>query len=80
MSLPARSRVYRDMAPARWTVTDAAGKQLAGDRLPLDGKLHPIQVKGPGAGLYYLEFNDSTASARQVFARPRIDESLGPRM
>jgi hypothetical protein len=52
---------YRDMAPARWAVTDAAGKRLAGDRLPLDGKAHPIAVKVPRAGLYYLQFDDSMA-------------------
>ncbi|HTE20373.1 MAG TPA: DUF4838 domain-containing protein, partial [Armatimonadota bacterium] len=52
---------YRDMAPARWSVTDAAGKRLEGGRLPLDGKPHPLQVKVPRAGLYHLEFDDSSA-------------------
>jgi len=52
---------YRDMAPAKWTVADADGKRLAGDRLPLDGKPHPISVKVPGPGLYRFEFDDSTA-------------------
>lgn len=52
---------YRDMAPARWAVTDAAGTRLAGDRLPLDGQPHPISVKVPGPGLYHLEVDDSTA-------------------
>jgi len=52
---------YRDMAPAKWKITDAAGKRLADGRLPLDGKLHPIQTPVPRPGLYYLEFDDSTA-------------------
>jgi hypothetical protein len=52
---------YRDMAPAKWSVTDAAGKRLAGDRLPLDGKPHPIRVPVPAAGLYFLEVDDSSA-------------------
>ena len=30
-------------------------------RLPLDGKPHPIQVKVPRAGLYRLDFDDSSA-------------------
>jgi hypothetical protein len=52
---------YRDMAPARWTVTDASGRRIANDRLPLDGQPHPIEVKVPGPGLYRLEFDDSMA-------------------
>ncbi len=52
---------YRDMAPAHWNVTDAAGKSIAGGRLPLDGKLHPLAVKVPRRGQYRLEFDDSTA-------------------
>ena len=52
---------YRDMAPAKWSVTDSAGKRVAGDRLPLDGKPHAISVPVPGPGLYYLEFDDSMA-------------------
>lgn len=52
---------YRDRAPANWNVTDAAGKRLAGERLPLDGQSHAIEVKVPEPGLYYFEFNDSAA-------------------
>ena len=52
---------YRDMAPARWAVTDAAGTRLAGERLPLDGQPRPISVKVPGPGLYHLEVDDSSA-------------------
>ena len=52
---------YRDRAPARWAVTDPAGKPVAGDRLPLDGKPHPVEVKVPGPGLYHLEVDDSAA-------------------
>jgi len=52
---------YRDMAPAKWTITDASGNRVAGERLPLDGKRHPLEVKVPGPGLYYLVFDDSMA-------------------
>ncbi|HEV7282963.1 MAG TPA: DUF4838 domain-containing protein [Pirellulaceae bacterium] len=52
---------YRDRAPARWSVTDAEEKRLAGDRLPLDGEPHVIEVPVPKAGLYWFEFDDSSA-------------------
>jgi hypothetical protein len=52
---------YRDMAPAKWSVTDASGRRLAGDRLPLDGEPHSIHVPVPTAGLYFLEIDDSMA-------------------
>jgi len=52
---------YRDMAPATWKVTDAAGNQIAGGRLPLDGHPKPLEVKVPGPGLYFLRFDDSMA-------------------
>jgi hypothetical protein len=62
---------YRDMAPAKWTLTDAAGKRVAGDRLPLDGKDHPLAVKVPGPGLYQFECDDSTAGWRIKVAAGR---------
>jgi hypothetical protein len=52
---------YRDRAPARWTITDAEGKRLAGERLPLDGEPHVIEVPVPQAGLYWFDFDDSSA-------------------
>lgn len=52
---------YRDMAPATWRLNDESGEQLAGGRLPLDGKPHRIEVKVPASGLYHFEFDDSTA-------------------
>jgi hypothetical protein len=60
---------YRDRAPARWAVTDSAGKRLAGASLPLDGRPHPVEVKVPGPGLYFFEFDDSGAGW-QVKAAP----------
>ncbi|MFO0928553.1 MAG: DUF4838 domain-containing protein [Gemmataceae bacterium] len=62
---------YRDRAPARWTVSDAGGKRLAGDRLPLDGKPHPIEVKVPGRGLYFFDIDDSAAGWRITVAAGR---------
>ena len=52
---------YRDHAPARWAVTDAAGKPVAGDRLPLDGRPHPVEVKVAAPGLYFFDMDDSGA-------------------
>jgi hypothetical protein len=52
---------YRNMAPARWTVTDASKRHIAGDRLPLDGQLHKLELKVPSPGLYFLDFDDSMA-------------------
>ena len=64
---------YRDMAPAKWSVTDAAGKRLAGERLPLDGKRYPIEVPVPAAGLYFFEFDDSSAGWQiKVAASKRV--------
>lgn len=62
---------YRDLAPAKWSLTDAAGKRLAGERLPLDGKAHPLEVKVPGPGLYHFEFDDSMAGWRIMVAAGR---------
>jgi hypothetical protein len=52
---------YRDMAPARWTITDALGKRVAGGRLPLDGQPKSMDIEVPRPGLYRLDFEDSTA-------------------
>jgi hypothetical protein len=52
---------YRDRAPARWSVTDATGKRVAGGSMPLDGKPHALEVKVPEAGQYRLELDDSGA-------------------
>lgn len=55
---------YRDMAPAKWSITNAFGKRIANGRLPLDGKRHPVTVQVPEAGLYFLAVDDSTAGWR----------------
>ena len=52
---------YRDRAPASWKVINAAGERIAGDRLPLDGQPHAVEVSVPGPGLYFFEFHDSSA-------------------
>ena len=60
---------YRDRAPARWTLTDSAGKRIGGSSLPLDGLPHPIEVTPPQPGLYYFEMDDSSAGW-QIRAAP----------
>lgn len=52
---------YRDRADARYTVTDAAGKQVAAGRLKQDGEKHPLTVKVPAAGVYWLDVDDQAA-------------------
>jgi hypothetical protein len=53
---------YRDRPDAVYVVTDAAGKEVARGRLPQDGKGHPLKVKVPRPGLYWLDFNDQGAA------------------
>jgi len=55
---------YRNFPPARYSFEDAAGEVIAEGRLPLDGEKHTLTVEVPSAGLYYLDFNDSSAGWR----------------
>jgi len=55
---------YRDRAPATYTLLSAKEEKLATDRLPLDGLPHKLELKVPGPGLYYFDFNDSGAGWR----------------
>jgi hypothetical protein len=52
---------YRDRADARFAFRDPAGKVLAEGRLPLDGKPHDLTADVPRAGLYALDFEDTSA-------------------
>ena len=52
---------YRDRPEARYAVTDGAGKEVAGGRLPQDGKAHALKLPVPAAGLYWLDFDDQAA-------------------
>ena len=52
---------YRDRADARYTVVDAKDKVIAKGRFPLDGKKHKITARVRAKGLYFLNFNDSSA-------------------
>ncbi len=53
---------YRDRADATYTVTDAAGKEVAAGRLPQDGLEHALRIEVPAAGLYWLDFHDQAAA------------------
>jgi hypothetical protein len=61
---------YRDMAPARWSISNATGQRQAGERLALDGKPRALQVPVSSSGLYFLEVDDSTAGW-QIKTAPR---------
>ncbi|MCH5374254.1 MAG: DUF4838 domain-containing protein [Planctomycetes bacterium] len=53
---------YRNRPDAAYSVTDAAGKKVAGGRLPQDGEAHPLQIEVPSAGLYWLDVDDQAAA------------------
>jgi len=52
---------YRDRAPAAYKLLDPKEKVIAEGRLKLDGEKHVLTFNVPRAGLYYLDFNDSSA-------------------
>lgn len=52
---------YRDRPDARFTLTDSRGGVLHNHRLPQDGGEHPLKLKVPAPGLYWLDFNDQAA-------------------
>ena len=51
---------YRNRPDLRYKLTDSSGKQIAAGRLPQDGNEHPISIKVPSVGLYWLDVNDSS--------------------
>lgn len=55
---------YRDRADATWTLKDAQGKLAAQGRQKLDGEPHKLELKVPGAGVYFFECDDSAAGWR----------------
>ena len=63
---------YRDRADARFAFRDARGQVVSEGRLPLDGKAHELKGVVPAAGLYALDFEDSSAgwSIRVEAGRP----------
>jgi hypothetical protein len=52
---------YRDRPAAAYSISDAAGKEIAKGRLPQDGEEHPLEVKVTEAGLYWLDYDDQAA-------------------
>jgi hypothetical protein len=53
--------VYANKPAARYTIRDAEERTVAEGRIPLDYARHTITQAVPGAGVYYLDFNDSGA-------------------
>ncbi len=62
---------YRDRPDARYTLKSAGGQTVADDRIKLDGEKHPLTFKVPKTGLYYFDFNDSSAGWRISIAPGR---------
>ena len=52
---------YRNRAAARWTLRDGAKTIIASGTLPQDGEAHLLNMKVPGAGMYWFEGSDSGA-------------------
>lgn len=52
---------YRNRKPAEYILTDKDGKEIARQRLPLDGEVHPVKISVPAPGLYFLTIDDSSA-------------------
>ena len=74
---------YRDRPEAAYTISDAVGKEMTKGRLPQDGQEHRLAVKVPGAGLYWLDFDDQAAGWSIMIAAGRpatlaIERSLRP--
>ncbi|MCP5551035.1 MAG: DUF4838 domain-containing protein [Akkermansiaceae bacterium] len=52
---------FRDKADGRWTVAALDGKEIGRGKLPQDGEDHPVEVAVPGAGVYRLSYDDTSA-------------------
>lgn len=52
---------YRDRADARYKLVSAAETPLQEGRLRLDGETHKLRFEVPKGGLYYFDFDDSSA-------------------
>lgn len=52
---------YRDRAEGRWSVSTAAGTEVAAGKLRQDGETHSIEVQVPDPGAYNIIFNDQGA-------------------
>ena len=66
---------YRDRADARYRLFSAKEEKLQEGRLVLDGKSHKLHFEVPKAGLYYFDFDDSSAGW-QIKASPEQQLSI----
>jgi hypothetical protein len=66
---------YRDRADARYKLLNAKEEKLQEGRLGLDGKSHKLHFDVPKAGLYYFDFDDSSAGW-QIKAGPEQPVSI----
>jgi hypothetical protein len=74
---------YRDRPAAAYTISDAAGKEIASGRLFQDGQEHRLAIKVTGPGLYWLDFDDQAAGwgITMLAGRPvslAVERSLHP--
>lgn len=49
---------YRDRADASYTITDSAGNEIVRARVKQDGEARELSIPVPGAGLYWLNYQD----------------------
>jgi hypothetical protein len=62
---------YRDRPAASYKFLTPSGKIIAEAKLPLDGEKHRLTIPVPKPGLYFLDFNDSSAGWRIEAAADR---------
>jgi hypothetical protein len=52
---------YRTRPAARYKLLNASNAVVSTGRLPLDGEAHRVQLAVPAAGIYFFDFDDSSA-------------------
>lgn len=65
----------RNRNDAEYTLTDSKGQIISEESLPQDGKEHSLKLEVPGAGLYWLDFQDNGAGWK-ISANPDLSFSL----
>jgi hypothetical protein len=55
---------YRDRPPARYTLLNSSNTVITTGRIPLDGEPHQLQFEVPASGVYFFDFDDSSAGWR----------------
>lgn len=68
---------YRDRAAARYAIKDSHGNVVADERIPQDGVERALAIPVPGAGVYWLDYQDQAVGWR-IQAAPGTPLSVAP--